>query len=79
MTTQLTRNYWLDIFTGWIESRDMPGPQNDEAMTVIAELRNAEARDYALTAQLATVTRERDALKRSLSEALNSGNGSYRP
>ena len=38
MTTQLTKKYWLDVFRGWVEARDMPGPHNDEALSVIDEL-----------------------------------------
>jgi len=39
MTSTLTKNYWLDVFSGWVEARDMPGPQNDEALKVIKELK----------------------------------------
>lgn len=37
--TTLTKKYWLEIFDGWIEARDMPGPQEDEAHAVVAELK----------------------------------------
>lgn len=67
MTTQLTRNYWLDVFAGWVEARDMPGPQNDEALTVINELKAAEARAAELAAQLAAVTEERNRFADELS------------
>jgi prefoldin subunit 5 len=52
MTTQLTRTYWIDTFAGWIEARDMLGPQNDEALQVIAELKAAEARADGLQAEV---------------------------
>lgn len=39
MTTPLTKLYWLDVFDGWIEARDMPGPQDDEARAVVDELK----------------------------------------
>lgn len=38
MATAATRRYWLDVFRGWAEAREMPGPQNDECMAVIDEL-----------------------------------------
>ena len=51
MTSQLTRNYWLDVFSGWVEARDMPGPQNDEAVAVISELKSSETRAAQLQAK----------------------------
>lgn len=39
MTTPLTKIYWLDVFDGWIEARDMPAPQDDEARSVVKELK----------------------------------------
>ena len=51
MTSQLTRNYWLDVFSGWVEARDMPGPQNDEAVAVISELKSSETRAAQLQAE----------------------------
>jgi hypothetical protein len=38
MTTPLTKKYWLDVFEGWIEARDMPPPQDEEARLVVTEL-----------------------------------------
>ena len=41
MPTRLTQNYWLDVFYGWIEARNMPAPQNDEALAVVDQLKSA--------------------------------------
>jgi hypothetical protein len=38
-TTQQTKKYWLDVFAGWVEAREMPGPQNGEALQVISDLK----------------------------------------
>lgn len=83
MTTQLTKNYWLDVFTGWIESRDIPGPQNDEAMKVIDELKAAEARaaelERQLTAEQAAHKSDVEALRIELRLAYNAYHRAVHP
>ena len=37
-TTNKTREYWLNTFRGWLETRNLPGPQHDEAVQAIADL-----------------------------------------